>query len=236
MREKNIMTVLKNKERELALKYKPVFMMDLHEPFAISAIGYTLFEQTQKSDSFPKRSVAVDEKSVAFAIEYAVWFDYDIEHLYELEHVWVYVASDGSVHHAEGSFHGKYLNIVSLDTKEVPVSNQTHLVVYLQPGKHAVLPDARMVPLIPGWKESCNTTAGQAGVLIQEMFRNQIVADDQDQNKVRNYIKKKYSFEPAMEYKPFCPDDTIFMPWEQLKESIPQRVNMQLELIRRYYN
>lgn len=236
MQGKAIMTVYKNKEPELAATYKPVFMMDKNEPFEISAIGYTFFEQTQRSDSFPNRYIVVNKDCVSFVIEYAIWFDYDIEHLYELEHVWIYVDPDGTIQQAEGSFHGKYINIVSLDTGEIPVTDRTHLVVYLQPGKHAVLPDARMVPVIPGWRECCSNTAGQAGVLIQDMFKEQISADNQDQKMVRAYIHEKYAFEPAMKFELFSLDNSLLIPWKQLKTSIPVRIHKQMERIKNYYN
>ena len=47
-------------ERELALKYLPVFMLDEKEPFDMKAVGYTIFRSDLRSDSFPKRVIAAD--------------------------------------------------------------------------------------------------------------------------------------------------------------------------------
>jgi hypothetical protein len=220
------------RDSRLAVKYKPVFMMDKMEPFEITAIGYTLFYETSQSDSFPKREIVIDKSSIKYAIEYAVWFDYDIQHLYELEHVWVYIGHDEAVCHVEGSFHGKYLTMVDLDTGVPVLEQETHPVVCLQPGKHAVLPDQRLVRLVPGWKECCMEQAGADGLLIQDMFRERIEDHPELQDMVRAYIRKQYAFIPSMEFQAFRPGEDLFMPWRELKSSIPDRINRQLEVIR----
>lgn len=220
-------------DRLAALKYKPVMMKDKKEPFDITAMGYTVFRETRQSDSFPKRVVKV-EKGVQFAIEYAIWYDFDIQHLYELEHVWVYVGNDGSVLKVEGSFHGKYLNMVDLDTGEAVVSESVHPVVYTQPGKHAIVSDPRVIRLIPGWRESCLEEAGEAGVLVQDMFCDRIHTDEELQAKTERYIRENYGFVPSMEFEPFIIEDSEIMTWEELKETIPLRVNKQIEKIKEW--
>lgn len=222
-------------DRLAALAYKPVIMKDKKEPFEITAMGYTVFKETKRSDSFPKRIVKVDE-SDRYAIEYAVWYDFDIQHLYELEHVWVYVGSDGSVRKVEGSFHGKYLNMVDLDTGKPLLHGGVHPVVYTQPGKHAIVPDPRVIRLIPGWMESCLEEAGEAGVLVQDMFRDKIHTDDKLQEKTERYIRENYGFVPSMEFEPFTIEDSGIMTWEELKETIPLRVNKQIEKIKAWKN
>ena len=101
-------------------EYKPYLFFDILEPFPVKAVGYTVFRKTSGSKSFPKRSIDWDTKVCAFVIEYAIFFDYDIEHLYDLEHVWVMVDYNGQVIDAEASFHGKYLKAVE-PKKGVPV-------------------------------------------------------------------------------------------------------------------
>lgn len=216
-----------NKDVVKAEVYLPVFMLDKKEPFEIKTIGYTIFEETCRSDSFPKRIIEVGG-DIGYVIEYAIWFDYDIQHLYELEHVWVYVGNDNCVRKVEGSFHGKYLNIANIDTGELMLEQGKHPVVYLQPGKHAVLADARLVKLIPDWLESCQEKAGIDGVVIQDMFASQIVADESLQEKVRSYIKKQFSFIPSMEFEAFRPSSELLCTWDELKKSIPERVKQQL--------
>lgn len=221
---------------ELIKKYVPVVMMDLKEPFEIDAMAYTVFQETKRSSSFPKRMVEIKPEKTAFAIEYAIWYDYDIQHLYELEHVWVYVGHDGAVQKVEASFHGKYLNMVDLETGEANLWEVTHPVVYAQPGKHALVPDKRVIPMIPDWKESCMEKAGLDGVLVQDMFETEIHTDEELQSLTERYIKEVYGFVPSMEFRPFLLEGDKLMTWEELRESIPGRVNRQIEVIWGYFN
>lgn len=209
--------------------------MDKREPFEITAMGCTVFHETTHSKSFPKRQVFIDKETVDYAIEYAIWYDYDIQHLYELEHVWVYVKKDGSVENVEASFHGKFLNMVDIETGEPVLKEKTHPVVYAQPGKHALVPDKRVIRLIPDWWESCMEKAGIDGVLVQDMFAAQIQTDEKLQRMTEIYIKKQYGFRPSLEFVPFILKDEALMIWEELKDTIPARVNRQIDLIREYF-
>ncbi len=221
---------------ELALDYQPYIMFDENEPFEVTGIGYTVFRESKQSVSFPKRQVIVEKEKVDFIIEYAIWYDYDIEHLYELEHLWMYIDYDGNVVDAEGSFHGKYLKMVSPVTGEVVVEDKNHLIVYAQPGKHAFLPEGNLVRLVPNWYEACNKTAGSAGVLVQDMFADQIVTTPLLQQRVEQYIKDKFSFEPTLSFQKKVYDQSIFMTYEELCVSIPKRVNAELEKIKKYFD
>ena len=221
---------------KLATMYKPVIMMDKEEPFTIDAMGYTIFQNTMRSSAFPKRKVEINTSQTAFAIEYAIWYDYDIQHLYELEHLWVYVGHDGVVRKVEASFHGKYLNMVDLETGEANLWQDTHPVVYAQPGKHALVPDPRVIRMIPDWKESCMEKAGVDGVMIQDMLEGVIHTDDKLQKMTKTYIREVYGFVPSMEFRPFFLENDKLITWEELKASIPGRVNGQIQLISEYFN
>ena len=219
---------------EAAECYKPYIMFDEKEPFEITAVGITVFETTARSSSFPKREIGVDKEKVSFVLEYAIWYDYDIQHLYDLEHVWVYVGKNGQVLQAEGSFHGKYLELVNLDTGKPEVRDRTHVVVYAQPGKHACLSDPRLVFVVPDWYEACNEKAGTDGVLIQDFFADEITADDKLQKQTEKYIREKYGFAPSIRFYGKELSRDIFMTWEELRKSIPGRMKKQLDKIRKY--
>ena len=171
-----------------------------------------------------------------FAIEYAIWYDYDIQHLYELEHVWVYVDYNGRVKKVEASFHGKFLNMVDLENGELILEDGTHPVVYAQPGKHALVPDPRVIRMIPAWLESCQEMAGLDGVLVQDMFEDQIHTDDELQKMTETYIKEVFGFRPSLEFVPFTLENDKLMSWEELKNSIPDRVNKQIAVIKDYFH
>lgn len=220
---------------EIALKYKPNIRVDINEPFKITGIGYTIFRESKQSLSFPKRSIVIDEKKVDFVIEYSIWYDYDIQHLYDLEHLWIYVGFDGSVVDAEGSFHGKYLKMIDPETGKVILEDSVHLVVFSQPGKHAFLPMGNLIRLVPNWYEACNTLAGSDGVLVQDMFSDKIHTNKELQLKVEEYIKIKFGFEPSLKFKQIGCEDGLFMSYEELFLSIPDRVNTQIRKIEEFY-
>src|SRR6476659_4107068 len=83
--------------RAVAARYAPIIEFDQHEPFLPLAAGYTLFQAAAPSPSF-RRDVllyAPDQPPAQLVIEYAIWWGWDINHLYELEHVWVFVDAAG---------------------------------------------------------------------------------------------------------------------------------------------
>lgn len=218
-----------NKELQLVTTYAPYLLFDENEPFAVNAIGYTVFTETRKSDSF-RRVVRVDKETVDFVIEYAVCWDYDIQHLYELEHVWVYVDYEGKVCGCEASYHGKYMNQMLPGTDIV--KDGTHVCLYSQPGKHALLPEKRLIYLYPDWKRACKELAGADGFAYPEyLFDVPILVTDEQQEMVRNYIKAQYSFVPTMEFVQKRYPAEYFCPWSVLRCEIPKRMRAELDKI-----
>lgn len=213
---------------ELALKYSPYILFDKAEPFDVKGMGYSIFRQSDKSKSFD-RSISIDKSKVDFAIEYAVYFDYDIQHLYDLEHIWVYVDYAGNVCDAEASFHGRYFKSLIFD--ENGMENGTHARFYCQPGKHAFLPDGKLFKLKPDWYTSCNEFCGEDGLLVKDMFQDQLPDTPELQRQVRCYIKKHFAFQPTLQFQYKSLDDSVFMTWEELKVMVPTRIKRELETI-----
>src|SRR5690349_3791685 len=86
-------------DQALAARYAPLLRFDANEPFLPLAAGYTIFRADGPSLSM-RRQVALaasEHPQATLAIEYAIWWDWDIGHLYELEHVWVYLDAQGRV-------------------------------------------------------------------------------------------------------------------------------------------
>ena len=71
--------------RALAACYAPVLRFDAREPFLPLAAGYTIFRHTGTSPSFQRgrqiELVPEGQPPASFAIEYAIWWDWDIGHL-----------------------------------------------------------------------------------------------------------------------------------------------------------
>ncbi|GGA36832.1 hypothetical protein [Paenibacillus physcomitrellae] len=205
---------------DIVLKSAPRLLMDLKEPFQLIRAGVTIFEQSGPSPSFA-RTIEVDQKRVQFVIEYALFWDYDIQHLYDLEHVWIYVGHDGEVVSCEVSFHGRYLVGLLPDRSNLTDSGQVQ--VFVQPGKHAMSPLPEVFLLLPDARSSCMEEAGTGGVLEPDLFRGEFELNDLSDRLAENHLRA-FTFRPAFAYAPFEWTPDMFIPWEQLRMEIPQRM------------
>lgn len=209
-------------DKQLALKYVPIIHFDVDETIPLKRVGYTVFREELRSDSFPKRTVQPD--FCGLVIEYALFWDYDIQHMYDLEHIWVWVAPDGNVTRAEASFHGKYLTLWEPDLPFADVPEGNHVHAYCQPGKHAFLPDGQLFRLMPGWKESCNVASG-GEVLVGGPFAGMYKPTTEDDRRCTAYIREHFSFVPTLVFDEGSPlSEDMLCPWEELKAWIPARI------------
>jgi glycerophosphoryl diester phosphodiesterase len=210
---------------DLATRYAPIVQFDSNEPFLPSAAGYTIFRESSASPSFPRHIelATPGEPEATIAIEYAIWWDWDIEHLYELEHVWVYLDADGRVIRGEASWHGRYHNMAL--NGELPLSGD-RLTLFAESGKHAFAPTrAWLDDRYPITLRSCTQHAGLGGVWVTPLFEGVIgVKTFQADRLVHTYLEQ-YAFEPAMDFTKiheFSPKALV--PWPALYEWIPGRV------------
>ena len=160
-------------------------------------------------------------------LEYAVYYDYDIQHLYDLEHIWVAVGPDGKVTDCWSSFHGMRLRAAGLRSFRL---EGTHPVLYSQPGKHAMLPDPELFRLHSQYRTCCGATAG-GGLLIPGFLTGKMTTDPERDRAIRDHIRSHFSFVPTEEYA----DDPIgaeqLLSWPELLETIPRLVDIQLQII-----
>ncbi len=214
-------------DRDIALSYLPHLYMDTRDPFTLDGVGYTVLRESGESPSF-KRNIAL-RKGVAFCVEYAMYFDFDIQHLYDLEHIFVYVGENGEVADIEASYHGQYLkNMIN----GLPVLRGTHPLLYCQPGKHAFLPAAEYFNLQTGLYTCCNEDAGDMGFLAAWTLDGRLTTDEATDAAVHAYIKRHFAFTPSMEFILRETPESIVMPWPQLKEVMIARLSKALEIIR----
>ena len=136
---------LEEEELAFALKYCPYIFFDKKEPIPLRRIGYQVFTSTSPSDSFPR---TVQVKNGETVIEYAFFWDYDIQHMYDLEHIWVTVDSAGQICGCQASFHGQRLNMMWDRDNSLKTENQTHVCLYSQPGKTRVHAASGSVPSV----------------------------------------------------------------------------------------
>jgi len=226
--------------RDLAARYAPLIYFDRKEPFLPLAVGYTMFTQDGASPSFPRHIELRGEghAPAAFAIEYAIWWDWDIGHLYELEHTWTYVGANDQVVFAEASWHGGF-NAMTLDNGKLRVVTRdggAHPVVYSEPGKHAFAPkpeillEQRRAKTLSG----CGERAGTGGLWVTPLFQG--ILDLRKNLQVDALVTahlKEYAFTPAFVWsKKFLVTKDLLIHWQTLFEWVPVRMDWWIAQLR----
>jgi glycerophosphoryl diester phosphodiesterase len=218
-------------ERALAARYAPFLHFDRNEPFFPLAAGYTVFRRSGPSPSF-RQGHEIDlapgrQPPASLAIEYAIWWDWDIGHLYELEHVWVYVDETGHVVRGQASWHGDLHDMQPYafrcaDAAHCPMKHRRgtrctdssspdtsaqdgqlalerdHLIVYSEPGKHAFAPT-------PDWfrerqrefKRSETGALAGAGGVLITRFTEGRVAPTPLNHRLAHSYLAQRAFEPS---------------------------------------
>ncbi len=218
------------KTLDLAAGYAPILLADEREPFAPVVAGYTLFEREGVSPSFlPPRNVewAAPGYPATRAIEYAIWWDWDIDHLYELEHVWVFIGPDGAVVAVEASWHGMH-GQVDVDGK--PVLEGQRPVLLTQPGKHAMAASSEPFEEIREWAErEAGPEAGKDALLNHELFGKSFAKTPDNDARIVAFLKKR-AFTPAWKFnKRFEITREMLVPWTALQVWIPHRIAWWIE-------
>lgn len=213
---------------DVVTQHLPVICFDRNEPFLPQAVGYTVYTSDAPSVS-ANHEVAL--KGAAKAIEYAIWWDWDIQHLYELEHIWVYLDADDQVARVESSAHGCIGEMSRLGA--LPLEDG-RVTLYSEPGKHAFAADPE--PLRANFAVTtlwCGDEAGDADILAPALLNGAL--DDltiYDRHLARQYLQSQ-AFKPSFQF-----DHTVdlrdvpLMPWQDLLASIPGRVLSQLARLR----
>lgn len=226
---------------ELALRHAPIIHYDAADTIDLRAVGYTVFRHTAPSQSFPGRQVEVPPEA-AFTVEYACYFDYDIGHMYDLEHVWVTVSPEGEVLDAQGSFHGKYLSILvpGWPGSIPPEHGRVH--AFCQPGKHAFLAAGNITRLFPHWDTCCSRAEG--GVLLGNPFcaahsptgRDLFTPTAEDHRNAARFLREELSFQPTLDFsRAEIPAPALFMPWPELFQAIPGWIAAECDRLRALY-
>ena len=211
-------------ELDLVARYSPIVRLDDHEPFIPLAAGYTIFKEDGRSPSFDRHiGLKKGSRQASFVVEYAIWWDWDINHLYELEHIWVYVDHHGQVMMVEGSWHGKVKELGRGNRIEL---QEDHPIVMAAPGKHAFAPSIaefrNRQKQIPGLT---TRFAGVSGIAVNGLFARQIRRTPIWDRLIHSYLARR-AFRPSWRYsRLFSFDRRMLVPWPTLREWIPDRVN-----------
>ena len=216
-------------ERALAARYAPIILFDRNEPFLPLAVGYTIYRESTPSTSFPRQIELVPP--AVTAIEYAIWWDWDIGHLYELEHAWIFIDAKGKVVAGEASWHGGYHDM-SIRGR-LPLEGD-RLVLNAEPGKHAFAPEKawffkKRSPQII--KATTRRFAGMNGMWVTPLFEQEMAhyRTPKANRLVLTYLQQR-AFEPAWVFdRRFLITEEMLLPWSALRRWIPERMAWWLE-------
>ncbi|TXK85152.1 hypothetical protein [Paenibacillus sp. N3.4] len=206
--------------QEAVLRFSPLLYMDRFEPFTPIRVGVTVFETSAHSSSFD-RNIRFNPDKIRMVIEYAIYWDYDIQHIYDLEHVWVYVDHEGCIASCEVSFHGRYL--LGLLRDHSNLSEDHRVKLFVQPGKHAMSPLEDIFHLLPNVESCCQAETGIEGVLEPSMFSGEFKAGE-DIDRIAEEHLRTFSFQPSFDYVPHTWAPDTFVSWGELRKEIPVRL------------
>ena len=219
----------------LAARHAPRIRFDSREPFLPDAVGITVFREGGPSPSFPRQITL--PPSAATAIEYAIWWDWDIEHLYELEHIWLYLDADERLVAAEASWHGQWYPMTT-ENGALPLTDDGRLCPLSEPGKHAfTATHERLREHRPRTDISCGPRAGTMGLHVRPLFESQLrPARTPDANQLVHTWLERHRFTPSYEFsQEFALETAPFAPWPALAEWIPGRVHSWLAYLAEIY-
>jgi hypothetical protein len=217
------LTATVSDDHALASRHTPQIRFDRLEPFLPAVVGYTIFRENARSVSFPREIIL--PPNAELVIEYAIWWDWDIQHLYELEHVWVYLDAAENIILAEASWHGGH-NAMWTEEGQVPLENG-RLTLYAEPGKHALAPSPSwLVKRSVATRRDCGPLAGVRGLHVTPVLAPHL---KRKRNPLVNWLVRAYLrqqvFEPSFEFSLVV--DTLsleLVPWDVLSIWIPARI------------
>ena len=214
----------------LARRLAPVIRFANNEPFLPSHVGISLLDAPGRSPS--SRLDIGFEAGVARVIEYAIWWDWDIQHLYELEHVWLKLDAEDRVVGVEASSHGGKFSMLGAD-EGLPLEGG-RVTLVSTPGKHAFTATVQAQSKTEELTTvCCQELAGRDGVLINDMFRATLDGvTAEDHRAVKRYLQAR-AFLPTFEFgQVFDLAAAELLGWDELAAWIPGRVKAVLAQVR----
>ncbi|WP_332687082.1 HAD family hydrolase [Devosia sp.] len=207
-------------DRDLADRHRPVLRFDRREPYLPVRIGYTVFREPGQS---PSSKFAVEPRG-GVTIEYAIYYDWDIGHLYDLEHVWVHLDAHGAVAVVEASAHGRREPMMR--KAGLPLMEGVRPILFAEPGKHAHWADPEAMRTEAGerLRACCDGLAGHEAVHRGNLFHEAgAYSALPHQDRLARLKMQGDRFEPSFEFS--TPDtDAALVPWDDLAQFVPQRV------------
>lgn len=212
---------------DLAKRHAPIVYFDRLEPFLPDTVGYAVLHKPGPSPTFDRylNLNLPDGRRADAAIEYALWTDWDIQHLYELEHVWSYVDSDGRLLYAEASAHGRYGPLLSGSGL---AAEGERPVAFAEPGKHGMHATPDLLISHPtfhaGAARSAGPLSGTSGLLVGRPIAGRLTRTRRYDGLANAFLRQK-GFDPSFAFERRWDALTArWCPWEDLIEEAPGRL------------
>lgn len=204
----------------LARQYQPILAVDVNEPAPPLVMGFTVIRGPMTS---PSSKFQITPPSGGTVIEYAIWYDWDIQHLYDLEHVWAHLNAAGDLIRVEGSMHG--LRVASDTAAGLPETKNGRPVLYCEPGKHALWAQATAMKSIASAKiyEACGPEAGAGRIHTGNRFAqaSAYTASPRD-HRLAKLAMRRAAFVPSFVFSEY--NDVPLISWVALEGWIPKRM------------
>lgn len=204
-------------DADLAYRHAPLLRLDSAEPFRPVAVGYSVFRDPDQS---PSSKFAI-EPVAETVIEYAVYWDYDIKHVYDLEHVWLHLDASEKVVRVEASQHGRREQMAVDDL-------EGQICLWVEPGEHAFFADdASLMERSAIACHACGPGAGEGRIHTSNPFGAKAFGNPTPfEHRLARLFLRRHAFEPQ-----FDGDETVdlresnLLPWSGLADLIPKRMN-----------
>lgn len=211
------MSVQEQSDLALARRLAPLLRFADNEPFLPTRIGVSMLHGPSRSPSAPLDIVPVSGANRV--LEYAIWWDWDIQHLYELEHIWLHLDAIDAVIHVEASAHGGKFAMSLPGTGD-------RVTLVSTPGKHAfTATEAEQTAQADQVRMACQELAGRGGILVNDMFAQQLQGlTAEDHRAVKRYLQSR-AFLPSSGFNQLVDLGTLdITSWTDLAAWIPGRI------------
>lgn len=207
-----------------ALSFAPILLLDRAEPFRPVRIGVTAFDEAAQS---PSSKFQISLKGDV-CYEFAIFWDYDIGHVFDLEHIWVHVQNDAVIA-VEATFHGS--------RQDIDLSLQGGRPrVWCEAGKHAHF---RNVTQRDAMKEAtrfmCGKQAGFEGVHTGNRFAESFGEITEHDHRIAKLFLERLQFTPVGGRELECDlADVPAMDWADMPNFITERMKRNIAKLRNH--
>ncbi len=172
-------------------------------------------------------------------IEYAVFYLSDISHIYDLEHVWVYLDGKDKPILVKGTQHGMVVHLY--DSPEKMKFKGTHPLLIVSPGKHAHYTNRNQ--LHREILKRVNQNPGTGGLYPIQFFTpktwEKLRKVYPGKRKIHHYYQKNYAITPSFRFSKYLIPRRKnhkkygrIVPWCHLEREIPEIIHNYLEKIK----